>query len=178
MVLRKKFVLSIKSWFSTFIHFYFAHGSAWYHLQCDCYGLNMKFLIFFKKFYKVHSVEVSSQDTSRKVVLEHQATIAKLGALGTPFLLVRSPSTKNNSSSLIITIMELRFEPCVFNLIWKWGAKDLEKRGDHLIFINFGVMKFTLKNTQKNKTLMFECYNLLAPMEWGATIFWGWSTTR
>jgi hypothetical protein len=40
----------------------------------------MKFLIFFKKFYKVHSVEVSSQDTSRKVVLEHQATIAKLGA--------------------------------------------------------------------------------------------------
>jgi hypothetical protein len=29
--------------------------------------------------------------------------------------------------------------------------------------VNFGVNKFTLKNTQKNKTLMFECYNLLAP---------------
>jgi hypothetical protein len=25
---------------------------------------------------------------------------------------------------------------------------------------------------------MFECYNLLAPMEWGAANFWGWSTTR
>jgi hypothetical protein len=25
---------------------------------------------------------------------------------------------------------------------------------------------------------MFECYNLLALMEWGAAISWGWSTTR
>jgi hypothetical protein len=25
---------------------------------------------------------------------------------------------------------------------------------------------------------MFECYNLLAPMEWGAAIFWGWITIR
>jgi hypothetical protein len=41
--------------------------------------------------------------------------------------------------------MELRFEPCVLNLIWKWGAKDPKKREDHLIFINFGVKKFPRK---------------------------------
>jgi hypothetical protein len=41
-----------------------------------------------------------------------------------------------------------------------------KKRECHLIFINFGVKKFTVKNTHKKKeTLMFECYNLLAPME-------------
>jgi hypothetical protein len=61
--------------------------------------------------------------------------------------------------------MELRFEPCTLNLSWKRGSKDPKKRKDHLIFNNFGVKKFTVKNTQKNKTLMFECYNLLAPME-------------
>jgi hypothetical protein len=62
--------------------------------------------------------------------------------------------------------MELRFEPCVLNLIWKRGAKDPKKREEHLIFINFGVKKFTQKKTQKKKkTLMFECYNLLVPME-------------
>jgi hypothetical protein len=31
------------------------------------------------------------------------------------------------TSSLIITNMELRFEPCVLNLIWKRGAKDPKK---------------------------------------------------
>jgi hypothetical protein len=36
-------------------------------------------------------------------------------------------------------------------LIWKWGAKGPKRREDHLIFINFGVKKFTLKNTQKKK---------------------------
>jgi hypothetical protein len=59
--------------------------------KCDHYDLKVKFFIFFKKFYKVHSVEVLSQD----------------------------PRNKKNSSSLIFTNMELRFETCVFNLIWK-----------------------------------------------------------
>jgi hypothetical protein len=62
MVLRKKFVLPIESWFFTFLHFFFAHGSALCHLQCNRYYLNVKLLIFFKKFYKVHSVEVLNQD--------------------------------------------------------------------------------------------------------------------
>jgi hypothetical protein len=44
-------------------------------------------------------------------------------------------------------------------------AKDPKKREDHLIFINFGVKKFTIKTSKKNRTLIFECYNLLAPME-------------
>ena len=47
--------------------------------------------------------------------------------------------------------MELKFEPYVLNLIWKYGAKDPKKRKDHLIFINFGVKKFTVKNIQKKQ---------------------------
>jgi hypothetical protein len=47
--------------------------------------------------------------------------------------------------------MELRFEQCVLNLIWKGVAKDPKKREDYLIFINFGVKKYTIKNTQKKK---------------------------
>jgi hypothetical protein len=41
----------------------------------------------------------------------------------------------------------------MLNLIWKWDAKDTKKkeRKDHLIFINFGVKKFTRKNTQEKK---------------------------
>jgi hypothetical protein len=41
------------------------------------------------------------------------------------------------------------------------NAKDPKKKKNHLIFINFGVKKFTLENTPKKKTLTFECYNLL-----------------
>jgi hypothetical protein len=60
-VLRIKFVLPIEPWFFTFFSLFFLpHGSAWCHLQCDRYDLNVKFLIFFKKVYKVHSVEVLS----------------------------------------------------------------------------------------------------------------------
>jgi hypothetical protein len=55
-------------------------------------------------------------------------------------------------------------------------CKRPKKRKDRIIFINFGIKKFAVENAQKNKTLMFECYNLLAPMEWGTAIFWGWFT--
>jgi hypothetical protein len=48
--------------FHFFFTIFFAHDSARCHLQCDCYNLNVKFLIFFKNFYKVHSFEVLSQD--------------------------------------------------------------------------------------------------------------------
>jgi hypothetical protein len=41
--------------------------------------------------------------------------------------------------------------------------KTSKKRKDHLVFINFGVKKFTITKAQKNRTLIFECYNLLAP---------------
>jgi hypothetical protein len=79
---------------------------------------------------------------------------------------IKTPVNKNNSNSLILTNMELKFEACMLNLIWKRGAKDPKKKKDHLIFINFGVKKFTLKNTQKKiKNLTLECYNLLDPME-------------
>jgi hypothetical protein len=44
-------------------------------------------------------------------------------------------------------------------------CKRPKKREDHLIFTNFGVKKFIGKNTPNNKPLMFECYNILNPME-------------
>jgi hypothetical protein len=43
--------------------------------------------------------------------------------------------------------------------------KKQKKRENHIIFINFGVKKFTLKNTPKKENFAFECYNLLDPME-------------
>jgi hypothetical protein len=73
--------------------------------------------------------------------------------------------TSVKTLSLIITNMELKFEPCVLNFIWKCCAKDPKKREDHLIFVHFGLKKFIVRNTQKKKTLMSKCYNLLNPME-------------
>ena len=72
-VLRKSFVLSIESWFFTFFHFFFlAHGSTWCDLQFDHCDSNVKFLIIFKKFYKVHSIEVLTQDPhQQKKILAH-----------------------------------------------------------------------------------------------------------
>jgi hypothetical protein len=41
--------------------------------------------------------------------------------------------------------------------------------------MNFGVKNFNVRNDQKQKnTLMFEYYNLVDSMEWGAITFWGW----
>jgi hypothetical protein len=48
--------------FHFFSLLFFAHGSIWCHLQCDYYDLNVKFFIFVKKVYTVHSVGVLSQD--------------------------------------------------------------------------------------------------------------------
>jgi hypothetical protein len=44
-------------------------------------------------------------------------------------------------------------------------CKRPRKREDRLIFINFGVKKFIVKNTPKIIILMFECYNFINPME-------------
>jgi hypothetical protein len=132
-VLRKKFKLPIESWFLTFFHLFFSHSSAWCHLQCDRYNLSVKFLIFSKKFTR--------------------STMLKFW--------VMTCFNKKNFSSLIFTNMELRFEPGVLNLIWNWREKNPRKRKDHLILIDFGVKKFTARNTPNKKTLMFECYNLL-----------------
>jgi hypothetical protein len=84
---------------------------------------------------------------------------------------VKTLVNKKNFSLLIIINVELRFEPCMVNLIWKWGTKDPKKREDHLIFIKEVHSK---KTSKKEKTSMFKCYNLLDSMEWGALICWGW----
>jgi hypothetical protein len=72
--------------------------------------------------------------------------------------------------------MEFRFEPCVLNFIWEWGAKDPQKRKDHLIFINFGVKKFM--PPPKKIKIVFENHSLLYPMQWELVSLWGWFLTR
>jgi hypothetical protein len=47
--------------------------------------------------------------------------------------------------------MELGFESCVFNFIWKLCAKEPKKRKELLIFINFGGKKFIVRNTRKKE---------------------------
>jgi hypothetical protein len=61
-----------------------------------------------------------------------------------------------------MTNMELKLEPCVLNLI---GSETQKIQKENLMFINFGVKKFTLKIPKNKKTLMLEYYNLLNPME-------------
>jgi hypothetical protein len=125
---------------------------SWFYMMSFChpYNLNMKFLLFFKTF-------------TRSWVLKFW---------------VKTPINKRNLSSFISINVELRFEPCMLNLILKYCAKDPKKGEDHLIFINFGIKKFTVRNTPQKKTLMCECYYLLGHMEWRAVIFWGWCPTR
>jgi hypothetical protein len=146
----KNSFLPIKSWFFTFFHFFFLL------MILHDVNFNVTAMIWMWSFW------FFSRIFTRSIVL-------KFG--------VKTPVNKNNSTSLILTNMELKFEACNLNLIWKWGTKDPKKREDHLIFINFGVKKFTLKNTPQKKTLTFECYNLLDPMKW-VVIFGGWCSTR
>jgi hypothetical protein len=44
--------------------------------------------------------------------------------------------------------------------------------------MNFGRKKFMVRNDSKKKTLVFDCYNLIDPIEQGAVIFWGWCPTK
>jgi hypothetical protein len=59
----------------------------------------------------------------------------------------------------------MRFELCVPNLIWKREAKDLEKKKKPSIFHLFWNKEVHNKEHPGKKTLMFECYNILDPME-------------
>jgi hypothetical protein len=40
---------------------------------------------------------------------------------------IKTPVNKKVSNPLMLTNLNMAFSPCVFNLIWKWFAKDLEK---------------------------------------------------
>jgi hypothetical protein len=46
-------------------------------------------------------------------------------------------------------------------------SETFKEIGKHLIFMNFGVMNFTMKNDPpfQNKTLIFECYYLMDLIE-------------
>jgi hypothetical protein len=70
-VLKKKFVLPIEFWIFIFFHFFFC---SWFSMMpsYNHNDLNVKSFIFFKKFYKVHSVEVLNQDPcQQKRILAH-----------------------------------------------------------------------------------------------------------
>jgi hypothetical protein len=63
----------------------------------------------------------------------------------------KTPINKNNSSSFILTNLELKFEAYAQLDLEVRCKRPRKKREDHLIFINFGVKKFTPKNTPKKK---------------------------
>ena len=104
-VIRGIIFLPIKSYLFTILPPppFFGHGFAWYHLQCVCYILIVKYKVFSKNFYKAHRVEAWS-------------------------CWVKTSINKNNCSSLVFTNLELIFEPCTDNLVWKWGAEDPKKK--------------------------------------------------
>jgi hypothetical protein len=75
--------------FSLFsLFFFFFHCSIWCFIQYDCSNLNVKSLVFFKKFYKFYSVGIFSQDLVNK----------------------------ENSNSLILTSLREGFEPYALDL--------------------------------------------------------------
>ena len=103
---------------------------------------NVTFMIwsfgFLKKFYNFHSIRIMS--------------------LG--------PINKKNSNSRILTNIELKIEPCVLNLIWKWYTNYPKEKEYHLIFMKFGAKKLVVKSTSKEQTQIFEYCNLVDPMKW------------
>jgi hypothetical protein len=65
-VLRKKFVLPKESICFVFLDLFL---ESWFCMMSSSkshYDLNVKILTFVKKYYKVHNVEVSSQDQCQK----------------------------------------------------------------------------------------------------------------
>jgi hypothetical protein len=78
---------------------------------------------------------------------------------------ILDPCKKKNSSSLIITNLELGFDPCVLNFFLKCLAKDPKKKRYHLIFMNFVVKKFIVRNTRKKKN--FDVWMLISPRSHG-----------
>jgi hypothetical protein len=88
---------------------------------------------------------------------------------------VKTHFKQRNSMSLILTKnLNLRLEPKVLNLLSKCLAKEPKKRRYHLIIMNFGKKKFTVRNIQKKELW---CLNIIT-MEWGTEIFRVWCTTR
>jgi hypothetical protein len=104
MVLKKKFVMPIESWFFTFFYFF------WLMVLHDVI-FNVSATIWIWSFW------FFSRNLTRSLVLKFW---------------VKTHINKKNFNSLIITNMDLRYEPCVLNLVWKWWTKDPKKRKDHL----------------------------------------------
>jgi hypothetical protein len=119
--------LPIKSWFFTFFHFFFLL------MVLHDVTFNVTNMIWIWSFWFI------SRIFTRSIVL-------KFG--------VKILVDKNNSRSLILTNLELKFEACMLNLIWKWGAKDPRKDKEVR----------TRKDPQKKN---FDIWMLLSPRSHG-----------
>ena len=130
-VLKKKFVLPIVHWFYAFLQKKITHGSTWCHLQCDCYDLNVKFLIF-------------SRNCTKSIVMKFW---------------IKTPLKPKISKSLILHNFEVEISAICTQLVSKVLYKRSKKIEHHLIFINFGVKKFTIKKHPQEKKL--SCLNFI-----------------
>jgi hypothetical protein len=82
----------------------------------------MKSLVLFKKFYEFHAGGILNQD----------------------------PRNKKDFDSFILISLKVKFDPYVLNLV----RSDLQRLGKERIpsnFMNFGVKKFIVKKSPKNK---------------------------
>jgi hypothetical protein len=69
-VLKKKLDTPIESWYFKFF-FFFAHGSTWYHLQCDHYNLMWSFWFFSRNFTRSIALKFWVKTSSIKRILAH-----------------------------------------------------------------------------------------------------------
>jgi hypothetical protein len=125
-MLRNKFVLPLKSWFFTSFHFFFLL------MVLHDVTFNVTTTIYMWSFW------FFSRNFTRSIVLK---------------LWIKTLVNKKNSSSFIITKLELRFEPCVLTLTWKWGAKDPKKKRRRTNYHKFRSEETSkkIRNIQKRK---------------------------
>jgi hypothetical protein len=91
MVPKKEYFFVHRTLGSHFFIFVFPHGFARQHLQYDCYNLNVRSLLFLKKFYKFGGLGVLNEDIVYK----------------------------KNSTSLLLSCLKLRIGLHMINLILK-----------------------------------------------------------
>ena len=66
--------------------------------------------------------------------------------------------------------LRLKIEPSMVNLIKKWFLKASKKWKENLLFMIFQVDMFIVQKWLSKK-IIFEIYNLIDPMEFGAINF-------
>ena len=162
------------------LFFFSPHGSAWYHLQCDSYDLNVKFLIFFKKLHKVHSVEVLSHGPRQQkgFYLTHNYKYgvkiwAMYAQLDLEVMCRRSPKKRRPSNFHEFWNIEVhsREHPKKAKL---WCLNVIISYLVHIVVGPCAKGHFIHAGSSSEPGVLL----LLPPMEFGAENFWGWFPTR